>query len=165
VSDIVLGNYWELSQHASGKIAGAEPIVGVGLIPGMSDPRLGANVSPLVRAIFARMNQLGLTPFSLAAKTGRNATYFRDLFQGRSAAPSTKFLPAIAAALECEVADLLKPESACAEPNVDGEVYKADEIALLTFWRGLSPAAKARVMRAIIREGTKVRQGKPETSE
>jgi transcriptional regulator with XRE-family HTH domain len=128
----------------------------------MSDPRLGEGVSPLVRAIFTRMNQLGLTPFSLAAKTGRNATYFRDLFQGRSAAPSAKFLPSIAEALECEVSDLLKPESSGGEPNVDGEVYKADEIALLTFWRALSPAAKARVMRAIIREGTRARQGLPE---
>ena len=128
----------------------------------MSDPRLDPNASPLVRAIFARMNQLGLTPFSLAAKVGRNATYFRDLFQGRSAAPSVKFLPAIAEALECEVADLLNPGEPSGQPSGHREIYQPDEVALIGFWRVLSDAGKHRVMRAIIREANRAIRGEPE---
>lgn len=128
----------------------------------MSDQRLAPSVSHLVRAIFSRMVRLGLTPASLAAKTGRNATYFRDLFQGRSRAPSAQYLPAIAAALECEVADLLHPREPGSEPGARGDVYELEEIALIGFWRVLSDAGRRRVMRAIIREADKAARGEPE---
>jgi transcriptional regulator with XRE-family HTH domain len=164
VSDnIAVGNYWEPSQPASGKISVVEAVADMGSIPEMSDPRLDPAVSRLVRAIFTRMNRLGLTPTSLALRAGRNPTYFRDLFQGRSSAPSGKYLPAIAQALECEVADLLNdPGAASGQPGARGEVYQPDEIALLGFWRVLSDAGKQRVMRAIIREANRVMRGEPE---
>lgn len=163
MSDIGVGNYWETSHRASGKISDAEAVACVGLLPDMlSDPRLDPGASRLVREIFRRMNLLGLTPTSLAAKTGRNATYFRDLFQGRSAAPSTKFLPAIAEALECEVADLLNPREPGSEPTAHGDTDKLDEIALIGFWRSLSEDGKRRVLRSIIREANRARKGEPE---
>ena len=163
MSDIGVGNYWEVSHRASGKISDTEAAICVGSIPDMlSDPRLDPGASRLVREIFRRMNLLGLTPTSLAAKTGRNATYFRDLFQGRSAAPSTKFLPAIAEALECEVTDLLNPREPGIQPTDQGDTDKLDEIALIGFWRSLSDAGKRRVMRSIIREADRARRGEPE---
>ena len=135
----------------------------VGLIPEMSDAKLSPSVSPLVRAIYMRMIELGLTPSSLAARTGRNQTYFRDLFLGRSRAPSAQYLPAIAAALECEVADLLgAPGETGTQPSAHGEIYQPDEVALIGFWRVLSSAGKHRVMRAIIREANRAMRGEPE---
>lgn len=131
----------------------------------MTAPPLDPAASPLVRAIFRRMTQLSLTPYALAAKVGRNPTYFRDLFQGRSAAPSVKFLPAIAEALECEVADLLNPGEAGSQPSVRGDIYQPDEVALIGFWRVLSDAGQQRVMRAIIREANRAIRGDPEPSD
>ena len=115
-------------------------------------PRLAPSASPQVRAIYERMMKLGLTPTSLAAAIGRNETYFRDLFQGRSRAPSAQYLPAIAEALQCEVSDLLNPGGAGGEPSANGEVYQPDEIALIGLWRVLNEEEKRHIMRTIIRE-------------
>ena len=134
----------------------------VGLIPKMSDQRLAPHVSPLVREIYRRMTEAGLTATTLAAKVGRNESYFRDLFRGRSRAPSADYLPAIAAALDCEVTDLVHPGESGSEPSTHGDIYQPDEVALIGFWRVLSDAGKHRVMRAIIREANRAIRGEPE---
>jgi len=115
-------------------------------------PRLAPSASPQVRAIYERMMKLGLTPTSLAAAIGRNETYFRDLFQGRSSTPSIKYLPAIAEALQCEVSDLLEPGKAGGKPSAGGEAYELDEVALIGLYRLLNEEEKRHIMRTIIRE-------------
>lgn len=116
--------------------------------------KLAPNVGPEVREIFRRMTEKGLTQSSLAKKCGLNPTYFRDLFQGRSASPSSKYLPTIAAALECEQADLFGKREVVAsgQSGDNGDVYQVDEVALVAFWRLLDEAGKQRIMREIIRE-------------
>ena len=117
----------------------------------MSDTKLGPNVTPLVREIHRRMVELGLNAASLSLSIGRNQTYFRDLFSGRSRAPNVEFLPAIADALGCDINDLLNPGTAGEEPGVHSEVYEPDERALIGFWRMLRTPAKHRILNAIIR--------------
>ena len=135
----------------------------VGLIPVMSDNgRVSPHVTPLVREIYRRMVAAGLTASSLAAKIGRNESYFRDLFRGRSRAPSADFLPAIAEALGCEVAELVHPGEPGGQPGAGGEAYQPDEVALIGFWRVLSVEGKHRVMRAIIREANRAIRGEGE---
>lgn len=120
----------------------------------MTDGKLAPDTGPVAQEIFRRMTEMGMTPSSLAKKCGLNATYFRDLFQGRSASPSSKYLPTIAAALECEQADLFGKREVVDSSQPDGqkEVYRPEEIALIGYWRRLSEAGKLRIMREIIRE-------------
>ena len=116
------------------------------------------NVNPTVREIHRRMVAAGLNNYSFAKKIGVNDTYFRDMYKSQSAGPRISFLPAIAAALECKVSDLLNPsiaDPASREPEVGSEEDQAEEIALMGLWRILTPEARRRIMRAIIREVSK----------
>jgi transcriptional regulator with XRE-family HTH domain len=72
------------------------------------DPQLWPAASPLAREIHRRMRATGLSAIALSSMIGANKSYFRDLFEGRARTPNLKFLPAIAAALGCEVSDLLQ---------------------------------------------------------
>lgn len=124
----------------------------VGLLSGMSDPKLSPHATPLVREIYRRMIEVGLNPFSLAQRTGRGESYYRDLFRGKSRSPNLEFLPSIAAALGCKEEDLLRPRKADSGPSPGGEPDEVNEVALLGFWRMLTEQGKRRVMEVVIRE-------------
>jgi transcriptional regulator with XRE-family HTH domain len=107
------------------------------------------NPNATVQEIFRRMNQLKLNPSSLAARAGLNESYFRDLFRGKSQNPLLAHLPAIAKALQCEEANLRNPGASDDEPDIENREQEIEEILLLTVWRRLSRAGKARVLRAL----------------
>lgn len=134
-----------------------EMLAGVGLLPKMSDPpRLSPYATPLVREIYRRMVAAGLNPFSLAQRTGRGESYYRDLFRGKSRSPNLEYLPAIAEALGCKEEDLLRPGKADSQPSPSDEVDQTNEIALLGLWRVLTGQGKRRVMEVLLREATQI---------
>lgn len=125
----------------------------------MSDDTAKPKVSSLALEIERRMRAKGWTTLELAAKTGRNSTYFRDLFSGKSHTPNARFLPDIAEALDCDVNDLLYPGGTHERPGQGREInqlHELDEIALIGFWRSLPRMSKRRVMHAIIREASEI---------
>jgi transcriptional regulator with XRE-family HTH domain len=133
----------------------------VGLVPLMSDTRISPHATPLVREIHRRMVEAGLNPFSLAAKTGRGESYFRDMFRGRSRSPNLEFLPSIAAALGCKEEDLLRPGKAEGRPGPSGQSNEVTEAALLGFWRMLTEQGQRRVMEVVIQEAFRLLREKP----
>ena len=153
------GNHpgWEVRNYARYDRPAA-----VGIMQPMSDLKLAPHVTPLVREIYRRMTELGLNATALAAKTGRNESYFRDLFRGKSRAPNAEYLPAIAEALDCEMVDLLNPGEPGGQPVAGSEINEPEEVALIGLWRRLSLAGKGRMMRAILREAERAMRGMPE---
>jgi hypothetical protein len=111
-----------------------------------------SNPNPIVAAIYKAMVDKGMNPTSLAKEVGANPTYFRDLFRSRSQRPSGKFLPKIVSALGLDITAIINPGAADRQSQSDSEADEPEQIAILSFWRLLSKAGKARVMRAIVRE-------------
>lgn len=88
-------------------------------------------------AIRRRMEKRGLSQKALARKAELGDTYVRDILNGRNKNPRSDHLAAIATALNCSVLDPIDPEAAKA-PIRDSEVVeKAEERALLAYWRAL----------------------------
>ena len=136
----------------AGTCAADEAMRVMGLIPNMSDTKISPHASPLVREIYRRMVEAGLNPFSLAQKTGRGESYFRDMFRGKSRSPNVEFLPSIAAALGCKEEDLLRPKQADGAPGPGGEPDEVSEIALLRLWRVLPDPLKREVMELVLQK-------------
>lgn len=136
-----------------GKYAADAARVAAGILPIMADPpKLSPHATPLVREIYRRMVEVGLNPFSLAQKTGRGESYFRDMFRGKSRSPNLEFLPAIAAALGCKEEDLLRPRQADDAPGPGGEPDEVSEVALLSLWRVLPDPVKRDVMELVLQK-------------
>jgi transcriptional regulator with XRE-family HTH domain len=94
---------------------------------------------------------------ALAKKAGLGTTYVRDVLNGKNKNPRSDHLARIATALDCSVLDLIDPALAKA-PIRDSEVVeKAEERALLAYWRAL-PAESRELL---VLQMFKLRSGAP----
>lgn len=122
-----------------------------GTIPNMRELKLSDDAGTVARQVYRRMVERGLNAKALSQDAGLNETYVRDLLKARSRNPHSEHLTKIAAALGCEVADLLStdPRPANADPGTGDFVYDSEERAVLYLWRVLTPAGRRRVMDSI----------------
>jgi transcriptional regulator with XRE-family HTH domain len=80
--------------------------------------------SVIARNVRARMAKMGIGQKALALKAGLNATYVRDILQGKSANPRQGHLAKLAGALGCRSADLTAESDADADRRL-AEVVSA----------------------------------------
>ncbi|HEY2105557.1 MAG TPA: helix-turn-helix transcriptional regulator [Candidatus Binataceae bacterium] len=113
---------------------------------------MAPDAGPVARQVHYRMVDMGLSPKALSLRAGLNETYVRDLLIGRSRNPKGHQLTQLAAALECEVADLLNavdPGPARTKPESGDLIYDPEERAVVYLWRMLTPLGRRRVMDSI----------------
>lgn len=92
----------------------------------------------LVARIEARMDLLGLNPFSAAKKAGLGGDYVRDIIRGRVRNPSNERLGKLAEALECSLRFLLgleEVEIKTVSRSPDGDVEIPPPPGPLPTWR------------------------------
>jgi transcriptional regulator with XRE-family HTH domain len=88
----------------------------------------------MARALRARMAERKIGQKELAKRAGVNETYVRDILKGRSRNPQAAKLARVAAALDCEIHDLMPDPAA-----MPGELVRDPaELLLLTTWRQLT---------------------------
>jgi transcriptional regulator with XRE-family HTH domain len=102
------------------------------------------SASPVAREIYRRMRQANLTQKALATRAGVGSSYVRDLLRGKSLNPRYEHLSAIAKALGCSIEDLNiapRPHDQIGQSEL---IDKPEEMAILRFFRSLSPAERRR---------------------
>lgn len=130
----------------------------------MSD--LPDDASEMAREIHRRMLALNLTPSILSRMSGVRYGYLKDVFTGRQRSVGTKYLPGIAAALGCDVNELLNPRRPESDIGPDSSLDKLTDgqsaevadrrRALLAFWDILSDEAQRRIFELVIEEAERL---------
>ena len=121
-----------------------------------------ADAAPVARAIYARMDELKMNPTQLSREAGLNATYVRDILEGKSKNPKTAEIERLAKALGCgSVADLMAyadPSARCVAtlapdpvstrkiPHPDHQMRK---VLLLDIWDCLTERDQEVTMRVV----------------